>query len=166
MIVVSNASPLISLSRIGRLELLRQVFTEIIIPSEVFQEVVIDGAGRPAAAAVGTAGWITKKPCVETAKLAALRNQFPQLGAGETATVQLAHELRADLAIIDERAARRLAVGLGLKVIGSIGVLEAAFRRGLIADLRSDYQQLLATGTRIDPAILNRSLAQFGLPLL
>ena len=58
MIVVSNSSPLITLARIGQLELLRQLFGEIKIADEVRQEVVVRGAGRPAAEVVRSAGWI------------------------------------------------------------------------------------------------------------
>jgi predicted nucleic acid-binding protein len=56
-----------------------------------------------------------------------------------------------------------LAATQGLKVIGCIGILEAAFRRGLVSDLRDVYLALLAQGIRVHPKILNRSLVSFGL---
>ena len=49
MIVVSNASPLINLARVGRIDLLQQLYDELIIPEAVWQEVVIDGSGQPGA---------------------------------------------------------------------------------------------------------------------
>ena len=52
MNVVSNASPLITLARIGRLDSLRKLFTVVHIPVEVYHEVVTAGAGMPGAAAV------------------------------------------------------------------------------------------------------------------
>ena len=107
VIVVSNSSPLITLARIGRLELMRQLFGRIHIAAEVHEEVVIRGAGRPASEAVGRAGWIETHPPAGAGELAALRARHP-LGSGELATVLLAQTIRADLAILDERAARRL----------------------------------------------------------
>ena len=55
MIVVSNASPLISLSRIGQLELLPQLVQTVSVAEEVFQEVTVAGAGKPAAGTVAQA---------------------------------------------------------------------------------------------------------------
>lgn len=49
MRVVSNSTPLIALSRIGKLDILRVVFGTIAIPEAVFNEVVKDGASRPGA---------------------------------------------------------------------------------------------------------------------
>lgn len=96
MIVVSNSSPLITLARIGRLDLLKQLFGRIHIASEVRQEVVVRGAGRPAADAVQGADWIETHLAADASDLAALRAQHA-LGAGELATILLARVLGADL---------------------------------------------------------------------
>ena len=74
MIVVSNSSPLISLARVGLLELLPRLFDRIHVAQEVYQEVVVSGAGRPAAGAVAAA------------------NQKP-VGGGAGATLTLATSL-------------------------------------------------------------------------
>ena len=58
MSVVSNASPLIGLARIGELELLRQLYGELVIPEAVEHEVVVEGADLPAADQVEKAAWI------------------------------------------------------------------------------------------------------------
>lgn len=58
MSVVSNASPLIGLARIGELELLQQLYGELVIPEAVAREVVLEGAGLPAADQVRKAAWI------------------------------------------------------------------------------------------------------------
>jgi predicted nucleic acid-binding protein len=165
VIVVSNSSPLISLARTGHLELLPQLFGQIHVAEEVRREVVVRGAGRPAAAAIRNAEWIQSHPTTPAAELLRLRSLHP-LGRGELATVWLARSLQADLALIDERAARRLAQASGLAVMGCVGILETGFRRGLVADLRRSYQELLAQGIRIDRPILNRSLVACGLPSL
>ncbi len=57
MSVVSNASPLINLARIGKLDLLHDLYGELIIPEAVWREVVVDGAGQPGADQVKGATW-------------------------------------------------------------------------------------------------------------
>jgi uncharacterized protein len=158
VIVVTNSSPLITLARTGQLDLLQRLFARVHIAEEVRREVVVRGAGRPAAEVVRQAEWIEVHPPVPAEEMLRLRSRHA-LGAGELATVSLARSVRADLAIMDERAARRLAQASGLAVMGCVGVLETGFRRGLVADLRHSYQELLARGIRIDREILNRGLA-------
>ncbi len=165
MIVVSNSSPLITLARIGHLELLRKLFGRIHIAWEVFEEVVVRGTGRPASASVGAADWIETHPPAEPNELANLRSHHA-LGSGELATVLLARKLTADLAIIDERAARRLGQSEGLAIMGCVGILELGHDRKLVPDLREAYASLLAQGIRIDRHILNQSLATLGLQTL
>lgn len=165
MTVVSNASPLITLTKIGALNLLSKLFGKIIIASEVFHEVTVIGAGRPGASEVQNAAWIDVRNYSDHAQFTQWRVRH-NLGAGETATILIAQELSANLAIIDERSARGLATSLGLNVIGCVGVLESAARKNLVADLRATYQHLLASGTFIDRAILNRSLTSLKLPTL
>ena len=62
MIVVSNSSPLISLARIGRLNLLASFYERILVPPEVHHEVTVDGQGLPGAEEVRNAGWIEVAP--------------------------------------------------------------------------------------------------------
>jgi predicted nucleic acid-binding protein len=161
VIVVSNSSPLITFARIGRLELLRQLFGHIHIADEVYQEVAVRGAGRPAAEAVRTAVWIEIHPAA-VPNLVGLQASRA-LGAGEVATILLCSELRADLAIIDERKARRRAQGSGIAVIGCVGILEIGHRRGLVPNIRDVYANLLTQGIRIDQRILDQCLLALGL---
>ena len=165
MIVVSSSPPLITLARIGRLELLRELFGRIHIADEVRDEVVVRGAGRPAAQTVGKADWIDTHPPADANEITALRAR-QALGTGELATVLLARTIRADLAIIDERAARRLGQSQGLAVMGCVGILERGHRRSLVPDVREAYRNLLAQGIRVDRQILNQSLIALGLPPL
>jgi predicted nucleic acid-binding protein len=66
------------------------------------------------------------------------------LGQGELAAIALAQEAGADLILLDERDARRLAAGKGLVPRGCVGVLEGAHRKGLLKDLRAAYSDLLS----------------------
>ena len=62
MIVVSNSSPLIALSRIGRLDILASFYERILVPAEVHHEVTVDGRGLPGAEEVRSAIWIEVAP--------------------------------------------------------------------------------------------------------
>ncbi len=166
MIVVSNASPLIILAKISFFHLPQRLFNEITISEEVWDEVVIKGAGLPGSTETETAsqsGWIHIAQLANSAQLTAWRNQY-SLGAGELSTILLAKEIQADVALIDERRARLLAQSEGVPAIGTVGMLELGYRRGEVADLRLAYQTMLAQGAHIDKQILNRSLAGFNLP--
>ncbi|HEX3552063.1 MAG TPA: hypothetical protein VIA62_02410 [Thermoanaerobaculia bacterium] len=61
MIVVSDASPLISLGAVGQIELLRQLFDEVSIPLAVLQEITATGLERPGAVEVQAADWIVSR---------------------------------------------------------------------------------------------------------
>ena len=165
MIVVSDSSPLIALSRIGRLELLASFYGRILISAEVHHEVTVTGRGLPGAEEVRKANWIE----VATQSLpadASLEQACEGLGAGERATILLAKNLPADLVLLDESRARRVAREAGLSVVGCLGVLEASARKGLVPDLREAYADLLRQGIRFDLRLLQASLARLGLPKL
>jgi hypothetical protein len=135
VIVVSNASPLIILSKLGQFDLLPRLFTEIIIAQEVWDEVVVNGVGLPGSTEVQQAPWTRLEAVTNTAQLVSWQAQH-NLGLGELATILLAKELSADLALIDERRARLLARAEGVAPFGTIGMLELGYRKVEIVDLR------------------------------
>jgi len=108
VIVVSNSSPLIALARIGRLNLLASLYKRILIPTEVRHEVTVAGRGLPGAEEVRNANWIEvisqKSPADPS-----LARACQSLGAGERAAILLAKSLQADLVLLDEWKARRVA---------------------------------------------------------
>ncbi|MFO7792722.1 MAG: hypothetical protein ACQESD_05875 [Thermoplasmatota archaeon] len=63
--VVSNSSPLIHLSKIGLLDILNELFNEIIVPEAVYDECVVEGGGRKDAESIEKAEWIKTKPIKE-----------------------------------------------------------------------------------------------------
>ncbi|MBK9315791.1 MAG: DUF3368 domain-containing protein [Acidobacteria bacterium] len=145
MIVVSNASPLIILARLGLFELTKYLFKEIIISQEVWNEVVIKGAGLPGSEEAQQgfqSGWVHVRPIAKSDHLTVWKNQY-NLGAGELATIILAREIQADLALMDERRARNLALYEGVKVLGSIGIIELGYLKGEVSELRQIYHKLL-----------------------
>ena len=133
MIVVCNATPIIALAAVGRLDLLRAVYGEVIIPDAVFHEIAVAGAGEPGASEVAEAGWIKR----QTVRNASLVNALGlELDLGEAESIALAVETSAGLILLDERLGRHAAARLGLTVIGTLGVLVAAKDRVLITAVR------------------------------
>jgi predicted nucleic acid-binding protein len=163
--VVSDASPLISFARIGHFDLLPKLFERIIIPAEVYQEVVIDGTGLPGAVQTARVDWVEVVRVHDMRAVAAMKAKTG-LGTGEASAIALAREIGADLLLVDERKARLVAKSNGMAVQGCIGILETLHRRGLLDDLRGSFVRLLQQGIRVDLRILRRSLVDCGLPPL
>ena len=84
MSVVSNASPLIGLARIGKLELLRQLYGKLVIPEAVEHEVVAKGPELPAANQVGELAWIVVRNATNKELVRVLQEN---LGAGEAEAI-------------------------------------------------------------------------------
>ena len=142
MRVVVNATPLIALALLDRLELLRQMFDEVLVPAAVYEEVVTKGAGRPGAAAVERADWLR---VVSPEAAPTIEPMLLGLDAGEMDVLLLAREQRPDWVLIDERLGRRVARTMGLPIKGTLGILLAAVMAGLLAKTEArDGLQLLA----------------------
>jgi predicted nucleic acid-binding protein len=80
------------------------------------------------------------------------------LGAGESEALSLAVEIQAARVLVDERAARRVAQAMGLSVVGTLGVLLAAKRKGLVAEVRPLIDALLQRGFWVAPHLVERAL--------
>lgn len=160
MRVVSNTSPLINLARVGQLDLLHQLYGELMIPEAVWDEVVVKGIGQAGADEVKTAPWIKTQAVTNKPLVWALRHE---LDAGEAEAIVLALEADADLLIIDERLGRENARHLGLRYIGLIGVFIAAKRQGLITEIKPYLDALRnIAGFRIEEALYTRVLKDEG----
>lgn len=150
MNVVVNATPLIALSLLGQLPLLREMFDAVIVPHVVYAEVVINGYGQPGAAELAQASWIQ---VMSPARSVTLEPMLLGLDAGELSVLLLAQELQPDWVVIDERLARRVAQAMGLRVKGTLGILLAAVWAGLLTPQAAleALEQLLGAGIRISP---------------
>jgi predicted nucleic acid-binding protein len=161
MNIVVNSTPLIELSKIRRLTLLRDVYSKIIIPEEVHSEVVIQGVGQPGAAEVRTATWIEVRAVTNPNSVMNLHVNT-QLGLGECGVIVLAEEIHAQRVIIDDKAARQIAQARGLPVIGTVGVLIVAKTRGIIPNVRDILDVLRTHGMRISPRLYQQILTAAG----
>lgn len=160
MIVVADASPLVALSAIRRVELLEDLYGRVVVPEAVWNEIVEQGRGKPGAAALESAGWVHRERVLDDALSLALQEQ---LGRGEAEAIALGLQLTADLVLMDERIGRRTAQRLGLRVVGVIGVLIEAKHRGRLAAVKPALEHLRdIVGFRISPALFARVLGDEG----
>jgi len=153
--VVSNSTPLIFLAKIGRLNLLKKIFSEIIISTEVYSEVVIKGKEK----GYGDAFLIEK--LVESGKISKKDikiRKFKDLpiGKGELETIELALELGIEHVLMDDAKGRRFARLNGLQTKGTLWVLTKAFEDDLLTkeELKSSITELVKNGFRIKEDIL------------
>ena len=123
MIVVSDTSPVLNLARIGRLELLPLLYTQVLIPSAVFEELTASKLDLPPAIDLASESWLVVASANDQTRVQELRKH---LDPGEAEAIVLAVERRA------ERRGRRTARAAGLTVTGLLGVVARAKRSGLI----------------------------------
>ena len=127
MKVVSNSTCIIALLRVGRLTLLKDLFDRILIPEEVYREIYVNGKE----------GFVELEK-VDLFEIKKIKNRrfFNLLRGliddGEAASIILAIEEDAGLIILDDKDARKIAEKLGLKVMGTAGILLLAKKKGII----------------------------------
>lgn len=151
---VINASPMISLARIGRLDLLEAPEHVLNIPEAVAKEVLAGPQSDPARQALeaGFGG-----PRTNTAL--DLRVVEWGLGAGETAVLSQALLINAT-AVLDDGRARTAARVLGVKVVGTLGVVLNARRMQRIGSAAAVLHALRDAGMRLDDATIAAALAR------
>jgi predicted nucleic acid-binding protein len=149
-IVVADSSSLIALNQIGRLDILRQLYPNVLVPPAVAREIT-RSVVRP--------NWISRQPLAQPIDSDILS---AKLGPGETEAISLARELNALWVVLDDRPARHCAARLSLPVIGTVGVLRAAKLHGLLPVLRPDFEELLRLGFHLSLTVAEEILAGVG----
>ena len=129
--VVINTTPLIALSiATGSLEVLRTLYSRVIVPHEVQREILAAGSHAPGVAAFVGSDWL--ELLSEPQRIPEYLNNT--LDRGEASVIQAALNQGIDLVCIDEKVGRRIARLNSLKVTGSIGVLAKARQHGYELD--------------------------------
>lgn len=156
---VVDASPLLYLAQLDRLQLLRAEGREVVLPSAVLDEVRVHA--DPAARAIEEAStsWLRVRDPADAMRVAILRSG---LDAGEAAALALALELGAERLVVDDLDARRTCRRLGVPVVGTLGILVAAKQRSQIESVRDDLDRLEAANFRVSPALRALVLAEAG----
>jgi uncharacterized protein len=157
--VVCDSSILIGLAKIGKLDLLREIFSKISVPEEVFCEVVEKGAGKAGSERIKDVHWIEIIPVKDKTQVDLL---MISLDKGEAEVLALAKQLEADLILVDEEKARKSAVIAGYDVMGLLGLFIVAKKLGFIDQVRPLIGELRKNKFRIDDRVVSETLKRAG----
>lgn len=151
--VVSNTTPIISLLKIDKLTILKELYGEIFIPQEVFNEIE---AGK-------LKEYYTDLSKLEWIKVVKIKDEkslsyFLDLDKGESETIILANELGAHLIILDEILGRYHAKHAKIKVTGTLGVLLKAKKSGFISELKPLLYELKVKGIWLSNNLIEKVL--------
>jgi predicted nucleic acid-binding protein len=154
---IVNASPVIVLAKVEQLQLLQRLCQELLVPQAVVMEILTGPSSDPARQALEQ-GW---------GKVAVPKNIPPELlewglGPGETAVLAMSLERKSSAVVLDDAAARNCAKTLGLEVIGTLGVILRAKRKGLIPSAAELLKKLRKVGLHLDNKVVDLALHGIG----
>jgi predicted nucleic acid-binding protein len=159
-LIIADASPLIGLAKIGRLQLIRQLAREVWVPTAVWREIV---ECRPERSEV---------PVLKAALAECVREPDPkkfetfrlQADEGEAAALALAAQRPDALLLMDDQRGRRVAEREGFRYFGTLGFLLRAKREHLIESLSGEIDSLRSHGLYLDPLTIRQVLRAAGEP--
>ncbi len=149
-IIISDTSCLIALSKIDKLDLLKELYHEVIITKEVCQEI---GGSLP--------DWIIISEVKDKQKQKQKEIE-QQLDSGEASSIALALEIKNTTLIIDEIKGRKIAQSFNIDIIGTIGIILLANKKGLISDVTSLILRLVNKGFRLSDNLINKIIEKYG----
>ncbi len=155
---VVNASPIIVLARIGRIDLLQALYKQIVIPNAVAEEIRAGLEQDPARL------WLQSE---RAGSIRPVEHIDPviagwDLGTGKTEVLTWARRNSEFEAIVDDRAARNCALTLRIPVRGTLGIVLLAKQAGYLRAVKPAFDQLLDAGLRLDASVLNMGLKLAG----
>lgn len=151
--VIANTTPLIALANTGHLDLLRELYGEILIPEAVREEI----KSEPAKTLIAESAWIKT---ITIADQSQRKLYSSRLHAGEIEVMMLAREQEADLLLIDDNAAKNTAKFLGFSVTGTLGVLLKAKKQGYLNTVKPVLEDLVNDGFYIQEEIIRLALKE------
>lgn len=157
--IVVNTTPLIALSHVGQLDILKRLYGEIFIPEAVYKELSVKTGSVCKKSVDASLDWIQiEKIQNEMAK----ELYKTQLHEGEVEVMILAKEIGADVIIVDDANAKKHAKYLGLPVTGTLGVLIKAKKKGYIDELKPILQLMVKNGIYLSANLIEMCLKEVG----
>lgn len=163
MIVVSDTTPILSLLKAGRLELLETLYQTVMLPEAVYDELTCNADYKDERDKIVNCTFLSVEKVHNTESVSILRN-VTGLDAGESESLVLYEEQKADLLLIDERKGRSVAKRMSVKHVGTVGVLMQAFDEGIITaeEVRKTLEILLTCDIRLSRELCNKVLEYVG----
>lgn len=156
--IVAGSGPLISLAILGHLDLLRQLYQQVVIPTAVWHEVTVKGKGLPGADSVSQLTWLEiRKPESQV-----LQPLSILVDPGEAEVIALAQSIEGSIVLLDDAQARRVAERFNIPRIGTLGILRSAKKRGLISALRPQIELLKANNIYMADRLVEAVLRDVG----
>jgi predicted nucleic acid-binding protein len=156
-IAVTNTTPLIGLAAVGCTTLLDQLFAQIFVPFEVWGE-LIHKTGAPEPSLLLGLGNVRFLP----APLAVHEVEAMSLHSGERDAINIARSIPGAWVLLDEARVRKIAARLGLRVVGTLGILVEAKRRGVIGEVLPLIASLRESGFRLGDDVVAAALRAAG----
>ena len=153
-----DASPLIYLARLGRLELLLLGVDEVLVPAVVLAEVRAKQDHSTEQVEQYLDSWL--KICDRTQ--AGVLRFLPDLGAGEREVMSQALQEGIVSVVLDDLDARRVSRRLGLEPVGTLGFLLAAKKRSLLPSLEEEINRLRRYGFWVSETLVHQVLEEAG----
>ncbi len=158
MKIVCNTSPLILLAKIDRIDTLNRLYSELLIPKAVADEI----GAKPGKENDQVQALLKKGTLQLRRPSAKILTELPvDLGRGEREVIALAIDSGADLVILDDQQGRLVSRDRGLPVTGTVGVLIEAKERGFIPSLRPEMDRLIEAGMWINEVFYHRILKEY-----
>ena len=159
MIVVSDTTPLISFLKIGHIDLLEKLFGIVYVPQAVYRELTIDERFSDEAEQIDKSTFVIVKEVTNMGAVNVLK-RATGLDQGESEAIVLSDEMNADILLMDEMKGRKVSEEMGIKVMGTIGVLMVAYEeRELTAmEARGCIEILQKNGRHISQLYYERLL--------
>lgn len=151
MLVVADATPLHVLIRLGCVDILRELYGQVVIPTAVERE--LSHEHTP----LEIRKWLEMRPGWLTVKAPLRPDVSLASGLGECEALSLAIELKADFLLVDDKEARAAARRLRIAITGTVGILELAAAKGLV-ELQPSLDMLADVGFFIDDEIIKQAL--------
>lgn len=152
MLVIADTGQINYLILIDQIELLPGLFSRVVLPASVERELLDWDAP------VKVRRWMADRPSwVEIHVCAQGLPRIAGLGPGESSAIRVAEELHADVLLIDERKGVGVARARGLRVTGTLGLLEMAAQKGLV-DFVEAVERLKNTSFRSPAAVVEEMI--------
>ena len=155
--IVTSTGPLIALSQVNALHILKELFSSVIVPSGVHKEMTAEGKMFAGQALYQKCDWMqVVQPGTPLDPL--LVNV---LDYGEASVIHVARELNIPRVLMDEKKGRKIARDIyGLYVTGTVGILLDAKRNGLIDSVRTILEEMCSRGYWIHERIIDRAATE------
>ena len=155
-IVISNATPIISLCSVQHEHILKELFNHIVIPEAVEDELrVLERPGSD----FSDNSWVE----VEAVKNEDLVHLLMKdLDRGESETIALAKQRKADIVIIDEIAGYQIAKHFELPVVRTLSVMKTAKERGIIKKIAPLLSEMVQKGRWYSTDVIEKFLKIVG----